>query len=108
MARSQARKPPVRTVKGALRLTLVLLVAVVVVGGVPLTARAALGFDGGGNVVGNGRHNRVALTINSPEFSHGIQHIGNENAGGGNNTQAALCKKKVRRCRISQRLFTDP
>jgi hypothetical protein len=101
MVRSQPHEPPAST--GARRLTLVLLVAAVGVAGVPLRARAALVSDGGGNVVGNGRHNRVSVTVNSPEFNRGIQHVTNTNVGGGNNTQAAFCQKWFRHCRISQR-----
>jgi hypothetical protein len=111
MARSQARKPPTRTARGILRVALVLLVAVVVVDGLPLTARAALwsgGGGGGGNSTGNGRHNRNSISINSPEFNRGIQHITNTNVGGGNNTQASFCQKRFRHCRISQRQFADP
>lgn len=89
---------------GARRLTLVVLVAVVVVGGAPLRARAAFTSGGGGGVTaGNGRHNRVSVTINSPEFNRGIQHVTNTNVGGGNNTQASFCQKRFRHCRISQR-----
>jgi hypothetical protein len=88
---------------GGRRLTLVFLVGVVVVGGVPLRARAVIGD--GGVTVGNGRHNKNSVTINSPEFNHGIQHITNTNVGGGNNTEASFCQKKFRHCRISQRQF---
>jgi hypothetical protein len=87
----------------ARRLVPVVLVAVVVVGGVPLRARAALTSDGGGFAVGNGRHNRISVTINSPELNRGIQHVTNTNAGGGNNTQASFCQKRFRHCRFSQR-----
>jgi hypothetical protein len=88
----------------ARRLILGALAALVVVGGVPLRARAALVSDGGGGVtVGNGRHNRNSVTISSPEFNHGIQHITNTNVGGGNNTESSFCQKRFRHCRISQR-----
>ena len=98
---AQPRRPHAR----ARRLTLVVLVAVVVVGGVPLRAHAALGSDGG-VAVGNGRHNRNSVSINSPEFiNRGIQHVTNTNVGGGNNTQASFCQKRFRHCRISQRQF---
>ncbi|GAB2849996.1 hypothetical protein GCM10027176_61410 [Actinoallomurus bryophytorum] len=94
--------PPERTVGGAGRVTLILLVVVVIVGGVPLRAGATLVTDGSGN--GNGRNNRNSITVNSPEYNHGIQHITNTNASGITNTQASFCKKKFRHCRISQRL----
>ena len=107
MVRSQARSLT-RTGAGGRRLTLALLLAVVVVGGMPLQARAALVSGGGGGPVttGNGKHNRNAISVNSPEENFGIQHITNTNAGGGNNTQASFCKWKFRHCRISQRQFS--
>ena len=104
MVRSQPRTPPANA--RARRPTLTVLVAVVtmVVTGAPLRARAALTSDGGGGVtVGNGRYNKNSVTVNSPEFNHGIQHVTNTNVGGGNNTQASFCKKRFRHCRISQR-----
>ena len=96
----QRRRPPASA--GARRLTLVVLVAVTLVGGLPLRARAALVADGG-VTVGNGRHNRNSVTISSPEYNHGIQHVTNTNVGGGNNTQASFCHKRFRHCWISQR-----
>ena len=83
------------------RVPFVLLVAVTVVTGMPVRARAALVHDGNG--VGNGRHNRNSINVHSPQFNHGIQHITNTNVGGINNIQAAFCKGRFRHCRFSQR-----
>jgi hypothetical protein len=77
------------------------LVAVMVVGGMPVHARAALVSDGDG--VGNGRHNRNSVTVHSPQFNRGIQHVTNTNVGGVNNTQVSFCKGRFRHCWISQR-----
>ncbi|MGH3374164.1 MAG: hypothetical protein ACRDP6_05455 [Actinoallomurus sp.] len=83
------------------RVPLVLLVALMVVGGMPVRVRAALVSDGDG--IGNGRHNRNSVNVHSPEYNRGIQHITNTNVGGMNNTQASFCKWRFRHCRISQR-----
>ena len=96
--------PPDHTVSGVGRVTLVLLVVVVIVGGVPLRAGAALVSDGGGNGNGNGKYNKNSITANSPTFNRGIQHFNNTNISGSTNTQAAFCKWKFRHCRIVQRL----
>ena len=95
-------RPPDPTVRGVGRVTLILLVVVVIVGGMPLRAGAALVADGNGN--GNGRHNKNSISVNSPQFNHGIQHITNTNASGFAANQAAFCKRKFRHCRINQRL----
>jgi hypothetical protein len=84
------------------RVPLVLLVAVVVAGGMPLRARAALVADDFHTGKG-GRHNKNYVSTNSPQFNRGIQHITNTTVGGNIITQAAFCKKKLRHCRISQR-----
>jgi hypothetical protein len=105
MSHSDNDGPPDHTVSGVGRVTLVLLVVVVIVGGVPLRAGAALVAGGGsGNGNGNGRHNRNSISVNSPEFNHGIQHITNTNASGIAANQAAFCRKKFRHCRINQHL----
>lgn len=96
------RRAPARTTERGHRAPLVLLVAVVVAGGMPLRARAALVSDD--FHTGNGRHNRNSVSVNSPSFDRGIQNITNTTAGGNSVAQAAFCKKKVRNCRISQRL----
>ncbi|MDN3351495.1 hypothetical protein [Actinomadura sp. DC4] len=84
---------------------LILLLTVIIVGGMPLRAWAGRWQDGGGGLaVGNGRYNRNSVTIRSPEFNHGIQHLTNTNVGGGNNSQASFCLKRFRHCRISQHL----
>ena len=56
---------------------------------------------------GNGRNNRNSIIINSPNWSHDIQHIRNINVGGNTVTPAAMCKKHVRRCTIIQRFVVD-
>jgi hypothetical protein len=53
---------------------------------------------------GNGRHNKNIFSVHSPSTTHGIQHINNSNIGGYYNSQAALCKKRPRGCRISQKI----
>jgi hypothetical protein len=81
----------------------------VVVGGVAAPAGATVVSDGGANHVGNGKHNKNSITNNSPTFNHGIQHISNSVAAGSANAQAAFCKRKLRHCRISQRMTVfDP
>ena len=102
MSHHGSDRPPDRTVRGVGRVTLILLVVVVIVGGVPLRAGAALVSDGDGN--GNGRYNRNSITAGSPTINHGIQHFNNTNIGGNTNTQAAFCKWRFRHCRIVQRL----
>jgi hypothetical protein len=104
MSHHGSDRTPGRTVGGGGRVTLILLVVVVIVGGMPLRAGAALVAGGSGNGNGNGRNNRNSITVNSPEFNHGIQHITNTNASGFAANQAAFCKRKFRHCRINQRL----
>lgn len=82
-----------------------LVVAVIVVGGTPVTARAALGFDHGGT--GNGRNNRNNISVNSPTINRGVQHVNNTNIDGNTITQAAFCKGRFRHCRFNQRAITD-
>ncbi|MDN3354789.1 hypothetical protein [Actinomadura sp. DC4] len=57
-------------------------------------------YDGNGN----GRHNRNSFIINSPSFSHDVQHIRNVNVDGNTVTPAAICRRPARRCVIIQRL----
>jgi hypothetical protein len=102
MSHHGSDRPPDPAVRGVGRITLILLVVVVIVGGVPLRAGAALVSDGDGN--GNGRYNRNSITASSPTINHGIQHFNNTNIGGNTNTQAAFCKWRFRHCRIVQRL----
>jgi hypothetical protein len=79
---------------------------------VAVPARSSDSGNGNGTVnehSGNGRHNRNSFSINSPEINHGIQHITNTNVSGSTDTQAAFCKRRLRHCRISQRLVVfDP
>ena len=56
---------------------------------------------------GNGKFNRNNFSVNSPSFPRGNQHIFNQNIGGQNPSQAALCKRKFRHCKIVQRLAVD-
>jgi hypothetical protein len=75
------------------------------------TAAVALGGGSGGPVgnLGNGTNNRNSFVVNSPSFSHDVQHVRNINVGGNTITPAAVCKRHIRRCRINQRLvFIDP
>ena len=106
MSHHGSDRPPDHTVSRVGRVTLVLLVVVVIVGGVPLRAGAALVSHGNGhgNGNGNGKYNRNSISVNSPEDNHGIQHITNTNAGGIAANQASFCKRKFRHCRINQRL----
>lgn len=77
-----------------------LLVAVMIVGGIPVRALAVPGFD---HDVGNGRNNRNSVAVNSPEFNRGIQHVTNTNVDGNNITEASFCKWRLHHCRLSQR-----
>lgn len=105
MVHSPVRKPPARTPVLARRVTVALLVAVVVVGGLPLRAYADHSHSGSGDrfITGNGKFNENLLSVKSPEFNHGIQHPTITPVGGVNNIQAAFCKRKFRHCRIVQR-----
>lgn len=80
---------------------LVAVMAVVAVaGGTPLHARAASRFDH--HSTGNGRHNRINITVNSPTFNHGLQSVANTNVDGNTVTQASFCKGRFRHCRLDQ------
>lgn len=96
------RRPPARTTKRGRRVPLVLLVAMTVVGAMPVRAHAVPASDV--DHTGNGRHNRNSITVRSPEYNWGIQHVTNTNVDGTNTTQAAFCKRWFRHCRISQRI----
>lgn len=100
MVQSSVRKPPARTL--ARRVTVALLVTVVVVGGLPL--RAYADHSGDRFITGNGKFNKNLLSVRSPDFTHGIQHIVYTDIGGITNTQASFCKRKFRHCRMVQRL----
>jgi hypothetical protein len=104
MVHRRTETTPARTVEGVRRAALALLVVVVVVGGVPLRARASSGSDDSYSI-GNGRHNKNVVENHSPEFNRGIQHITTVNAAGSTAVQASFCKWKFRHCRISQRAF---
>jgi hypothetical protein len=107
MIQHPARKPPARRLRLARTATLALLVAVVVVGGLPLRARA----DGSGDrfVAGNGKRNKTFVSSRSPEINHGIQNITNTEVDGIANTQASFCKRRFKHCRIVQRINSfDP
>jgi hypothetical protein len=56
---------------------------------------------------GNGKFNKNNFSVNSPSYPRGNQHIFNQNIGGQNPTQAVLCKKKFRHCKIVQRLAVN-
>lgn len=73
------------------------------------SSAVTLAHGSGGPVgnLGNGRNNRNSFVINSPSFSHDIQHIRNINVGGNTVTPAAMCKRHVRRCTIIQRFAVD-
>ena len=70
------------------------------------------GGQGNGSVIignGSGRFVKNNLAVNSPTFARGNQHLFNQNVGGQNPSQLALCKRKVRGCRLIQRMVTyDP
>jgi hypothetical protein len=51
---------------------------------------------------GNGNGNINSITIRSPGYFKGLQHVADANAGGLTNTNNAVCKKR-RHCRIHQR-----
>jgi hypothetical protein len=80
---------------------LVAVMAVAAVGGTPSRAHAASRFDH--HSTGNGRHNRISITVNSPTFNHGIQNVSNTNVDGNTVTQASFCKGRFRHCRLAQR-----
>jgi hypothetical protein len=70
-----------------------------------LTAPGANAGNGApGGRFGNGRFNHNSFIINSPSWSHDLQHIRNVNVGGNTVTPAALCKNHIRRCKIVQRM----
>lgn len=116
MARYRTASAPGHMVRGTLASLAVVISAVTVS---PVTdANAAMTptggwFDSGhGNSGavdhnGNGKFNKNNFSVNSPSFPRGNQHIFNQNIGGQNPTQAALCKKKFRHCKILQRLVTS-
>lgn len=102
MVQSPVRKPPVRTLTLARRVTVALLVAVVVVGGLPLRAYADHSADR--FITGNGKFNKNLLSVRSPQTNHGIQHTTYSDIGGITSTQASFCARKFRHCRIVQRI----
>ena len=58
--------------------------------------------------MGNGTHNTNSFLVNSPNFSHDIQHARNANIGGVTISPQALCHHRVR-CKIVQRIAVyDP
>ncbi|WP_433181005.1 hypothetical protein [Actinoallomurus sp. CA-150999] len=63
----------------------------------PITA-----LTGDNNHNGNGSHNTNSITIRSPAFLKGIQHVSDGNVRALTNTNHAFCKKR-RYCRIHQR-----
>ncbi|MGI5224519.1 hypothetical protein [Actinoallomurus sp. CA-142502] len=65
----------------------------------------------GGHVsgVGNGKFNKNDLSVNSPSFVNGNQHVFNQNVGGQAATQNVICKWRHTRCKINQRMIVrDP
>lgn len=75
--------------------------AAVITQGPPMTARAF----GDGHKNGNGKFNKNDFSYNSPTIQRGLQNVSNQNIGGNNNTQMSFCsKKKLRFCKITQRL----
>jgi hypothetical protein len=99
MVHRRTETTPARTVKGV---ALPLLVVVVIVGGMPLRARAAYGSDDH-YAVGNGRHNKNVVENFSPEYNRGIKHVTNTNVSGNTAVQAASCKGRFRHCFFNQR-----
>ncbi|WP_248958279.1 hypothetical protein [Sphaerisporangium perillae] len=53
---------------------------------------------------GNGRRNKNYAALNSPTIIDGLQAVSNTVIGGYTQTQAAMCKKKHRRCTIFQKI----
>jgi hypothetical protein len=92
MHRSMADKPA-----GTLRRVVVTTtLALVGAGASQVTAYA------GGN--GNGRGNINQFTINSPVINRGIQHSNDGNIFTKDVRQTAFCKKRLRHCKIIQKI----
>lgn len=53
---------------------------------------------------GNGKHNYNSFAINSPVSNRGIQHINDAAIGAAAINQNAFCKKRLRHCKIIERL----
>jgi hypothetical protein len=70
----------------------------------PHAGAASFGHGGNGNQIGNGRLNRNAVSVNSPSFQYGQQHITNQNVGGINTVHNAICKRH-RYCSIRQKII---
>lgn len=104
MVNLRVPSPPSLRAKGVRRVTPVLMVLAVALGGVPAQARAALVAEGDGNRVGNGKLNRNNVSVNTVKFIRGIQQITTHNIGGITGAQASFCKRKTRHCHIVQRI----
>ncbi len=94
--------------------SLVTLAAVLFVGVdalMPFEANAAAPYsghysDGWGwpkQIIGNGKFNRNSVLANSPATSNDVQHLRNANNGGINISGIAMCRRRLRHCKIVQR-----
>ncbi|WP_424533114.1 hypothetical protein ACOZ38_22240 [Sphaerisporangium viridialbum] len=75
-------------------------------GAAPRRSLAALVTDDHGPIHmrnGNGRGNKSYSEILSPTVITGLQNVSNTTLGGNSHTESAICKKKVRICKIVQK-----
>lgn len=70
----------------------------------PFQGRRPAGGGRPGARFGNGRANHNSFVIYNPSFSSDVQHIRNVNIGGNTITPAAMCKNRIRHCKIIQNL----
>jgi hypothetical protein len=61
-----------------------------------------------GDHYGSGVNNKNQININSPVTIHGIQHSNDGVINGNLSSQAAICKKRWRNCKIIQKVEFDP
>lgn len=117
MAHHRIARLPSRMVRDALASLAVVITAVAAAPAIDANAATPTGrWSGSGHGnhnfvghIGNGKFNKNNFSINSPTFVRGSQEISNQNIGGQNPTQAVLCKRKFRHCRVVQRIVTwDP
>lgn len=85
---------------------LVTAIIAAIIGASPAAAAVPSGWQsGGGNHGTRTGGSRNSVTVDSPTINRGIQIVDSTVQGGRSNIQAALCKKKFRRCRIVQKFI---
>ncbi|MEU6722042.1 hypothetical protein ABZ897_62320 [Nonomuraea sp. NPDC046802] len=98
-----AKNRPIGVVAGAARLTLVTL-ALVIPGIASLRAADANAMAVHGSLGwGDGDHKKKYVAVNSPTIMRGAQQV-SVSISDKTRTQASFCKRKVKFCRISQRM----